>query len=353
MKIITFQKFNLNHALFFGYLIFAFLRKIITTFLFEKTVPTSLYFFFMFNNILCYFVSIIPFLITLYFSKKKTNTTSLNKIVKTYYERKNKLIEVRESKIIFKYIFLVSIFGFLAEAIIFTFHFLNDKPEILSSYDLDSYLIFSSVTQYIVSYFVLKTYFYKHHYLSFIINSVGIIITLTIDTIQIVQKEIISFQYYIYVILRFLRIIVFNFVNSFTKNALCFTFLSPYSLMLYKAIYETVFLLIYSIPFIFIRMSDFYVDDESIFVGFKVYLTGIKLFFSFILFISDFLYSWILILIIDKFSPNHLALANILESLCNTIYSIIKAEHFIWSQYIIFLIYIILFIAAMIHMKYL
>ena len=247
----------------------------------------------------------------------------------------------------------MSVFDFSAEAIIFIFYFINNKHEIIKYYTLNSYLIFNTVTQYLGSHVVLKTYFYKHHYLSFLINGVCILITLIIDIIFIFKKEISEYQYYIFIIIRLIRIVLFSFGDNFSKIALNSAFLSSYSLLVYKAIYETFFLIIFSIPFIFLKMSEKYVDNASIFVGFSEYLTGINILYSILLFILDFLYEMDLLLIIDKFSPSHLSLAYILESVGSTVYRLIsdpiRGKEIVSSIYYNFGIYLILLIGAMIH----
>ena len=111
--------------------------------------------------------------------------------------------------------------------------------------------------------------------------------------------------------------------------------------------------MIFSIPFIFIKMSEKYVDNTSIFAGFSEYLTGIKILYIILLFICDFLYDMDLLLIIDKFSPSHLTLSYILESLSNTVYQLInyplRGKVISWTMYYNFILYIVLLFGAMIH----
>ena len=64
----------------------------------------------------------------------------------------------------------VALFDFLAALIIFLFHFINDNPNIINSHSLQIYIILNTVTQYLISHFVLNYHFYSHHYLSFGIN---------------------------------------------------------------------------------------------------------------------------------------------------------------------------------------
>ncbi len=184
-------------------------RRRATDPLFDFNVQKSGYFFEMYVEILSHFISIIPLIITKFLSRSN---------------------------------FLASLFEFLALALISLFYFFNDEKKVISMYALNIYLILNTVTLYIVSYLVLKSYFYKHHYLSFLINSICILIVIIIDIIKIIQSDIEEYQYYIFVILRIIRIILFCFGDCYSKIALYSAFLSPYSLLLYKAIYETFFL---------------------------------------------------------------------------------------------------------------
>ena len=70
-----------------------------------------------------------------------------------------------------KPILILSLFGFFSEAPYYLFYMLTDKTY-QSIYSLGIYSIINAVLIYIFSYFILKTYFYKHHYLSFSINCI-------------------------------------------------------------------------------------------------------------------------------------------------------------------------------------
>ena len=122
---------------------------------------------------------------------------------------------------------------------------------------------------------------------------------------------------------------------------------------LFKAVSETILLGIFSIPFIFIKINDENIINESIFVGFKEYLTGIKLLYSFIRLFCEFFYKLFITIIIDRFSPNHLALAHIVDSFGSTLSVIIQSaidnQSILWINYAIFIVYIILIISAMIY----
>ena len=356
MKFIIFQKFTWNYLFFLVFLFLSIIRKRLTDPLFEYKDTKSEYFLIMYTAIFCNYLTIIPFLISKFLSRRRRNKTQENENQINLIENKIEFIHTEDTntnKNLFKHTIIVSLFDFLGEASIFIFYFLNNKREVISLYPLRTYLIFSCVTQYIASYIILKMYFYKHHWLSMFINIFCIFASLTMDIIMITEKGIKDYQYYIFVLIRLIRIIFFSFGDSYAKKALTCEILSPYSLLLFKAIYETIFLGIFSIPFIFIKINDDIVINESIFVGFKQYLTGKKLLYSFLRLICDFLYQLFFMYIIDKFSPNHLALANIIDSFGDNVYKVIyKAiikEPLSWTYYTIFFVHIILLIGAVIH----
>ena len=351
MKFITFQKFSLNHIFFLAYFVISRCRSKLTDSIFELKTQKSGYFFMMYLTIISHFLSIIPHLIIKYLSRRQTT----EKIKRSKNE--NQLIfndaDDYKGRGLLRSTLLVSIFDFLADALINIFYFFNDDRKVYSTYTLNTYLIFNTFIQYITSHLILKTYFYKHHYLSFFINFFCCIITLIIDIIKIADLKVTEYKYYIFVFMRLIRLTLYGVGDAFSKMALYSAFLSSYSLLLFKALYETTFLIFFSIPFIFIKTSDLYVNDESIFIGFKEYLTGIKLLYSILLFIADFLYDLVLLIIIDKFSPSHLPLAYIFESFGFSIYSLIdyanKGRKLSWSLLVQLPIYIILFVGAMIH----
>ena len=173
------------------------------------------------------------------------------------------------------------------------------------------------------------------------------------DIVMITNKSITNYRYYIFILVRLIRMIIFSFKNSYTKIVFNYELLSPYSLLLYKAIYETIFLAIFSIPFIFIKIKEENIDNESIFIGFKEYLTGINFLYSFLILFCNFFYRLFIMIIIDRFSPNHLPLAYTLDSFGLTLSTIIQLaienKYINWNYYAMFAVYIILLIAAMIH----
>ena len=69
------------------------------------------------------------------------------------------------------YTFLSGFLDFLVKTLTFLYYLINDD-DFNESYDklFSCALAFQIVLQYILSIFILKTHFYRHHYLSILIN---------------------------------------------------------------------------------------------------------------------------------------------------------------------------------------
>ena len=87
-------------------------------------------------------------------------------------------------------ILLVALFDFgshISSLIFYIVYGKNDRS--ISENNLSSLLIFNTITIYLLSRLILKTYFYKHHYFSFLINIICILILGTIDIINIINSK--------------------------------------------------------------------------------------------------------------------------------------------------------------------
>ena len=347
MKFLIFGKFSFNHIYFLFYPL-SFIIKDILIAIFDKH-EISRYFFFMYLKFLSRFLAIIPYLINKKLSKKKNDEQKKknNKHEVEYIYNVTKTNKI--NKRLIKSILRIAIFGFLAESLNCIFHFINNKPEALR-YTMQIFLVINTMTQYIVSYFVLNYHFYKHHILSFVINIFVCVIFIVFDIIEIVDRKITDYQYYILLFLRTIRLFLFSLDDNYSKQVLHTQYISPFSLMIFSGIFETLFLLIFSIPFIFLPTRD---TGVSIFIDFKEYLKGINLLISFGILFCDFFFQTFVLIIIDRFSPSHLALGFIIYSFFYNIFHIIQHirqnKENKWNIYIYFLFYIILFIGAMIH----
>jgi hypothetical protein len=351
MKYIIFGTFSFNHIYFLLYAVFTTARKILKDYL-DGGGEVENNFYSVYLVVLSRLLAIVPFLIYKKLSKsKREKENQSSKRSKSEgeidYIYNDKLNETQ--KHLAKSTFIIAIFEFLAEALICIFYFFNDLLGI-SFFELGLFTIFNTVTQYFCSFFILNYQFYKHHYLSFGINFACAIIFLIIDIIEIVKYKITEYQFYVYVLLRILKYMLFAIRDNFAKKALHEEYLSTFTLMLLMGLYEILFLVVFSVPFIFLKTR---VTNKNIFIEFLNFLKGKNLILSIFIFLFDFAYEAFLLIIIDRFSPSHLPLAFLLNSFLINIYYIIQnyIEDKVNSYYIYlkFAFYIILFIAAMIH----
>lgn len=228
MKFIIFGKFSFNHIYFLFYALSTFISRILWENLFDNNIDNvAKNFCSMYMIVFSLYLAVIPYLINKRLSKSNTN-----QIDGKENENPNEVYYIYHQNIKYRNLNIstlrISIYGFLAKYIICLFLFFNDKPEVLSYYSLQMNLIFNTITQYMASHFVLNYQFYKHHYLSFAINFCCILILIIIDTVEIVHKKITDYQYYIYVIVYLIKLLLFSFGDNYAKKALYTEYLSPF-----------------------------------------------------------------------------------------------------------------------------
>ena len=351
MKLLSFQKPNKFHFFFLAYFIAIFGRLILHNNQILIGTNIKAYFFFqIYLNLLSHILSFIPYSISIYLSKRKEKAEKDKLITKYIY---NEIPKKYKCKYITKSILILSLLGFFAEASIYLFYILIDQS-FGRLFNLGIYSIINAVLIYIFSYLILKTYFYKHHYLSFSINSICFELSLIIDILSLINTKEINYKFYIYIIIRIIRLIFLCVLYCYSKKKFEDSLLNPYSIIAFRSIFEVLFLGLFSIPFTFIPIKDYGKNvGENLFVKLGYYFSDIRILFTIILFIDYYLIHLFLMMIIDKFSPSHLVLAFSLEKLAEDIYSIIKENSFgliiYWTRYVNLGINLIVFIGTMIH----
>ena len=358
MKLFIFQKLNYNYIFFIFYLLFCIFQAILEIHFREEQAILNKnkrgHFYHIIVLIIIFlsdFLSIIPFYIKKCLANNKQKTKILNNGAETPLRNNDDYIynnaledeKKKKSKILKIFIFLVGFTDFIGE-ILYFFLYLDNDNDSLNTYSLfSSDVVFQIFIQYILSAIILKTYFYKHHYLSIIMNAISLICLTTLDFIN---------GYFGFLEMLWYSFILLTFVleNTYGKKAMIYGFLSPFSLLIFRGIYKLIFLVIFQIIFIPIKMS---IDNK--FIGDIKVFNGIEILLAFLYFIFYFLKDLFNFIIIDRFSPNHLALSFLLENIGYLISYIInfgnnnEGEYKPWEIIIRFFIYIILFIAALIH----
>ena len=250
----------------------------------------------------------------------------------------------------------VGIFDFLSHVSSLAFYLVfgkNDRP--LSENNLSSMLIFNTIVIYVASRLILKTYFYRHHYFSFILNVFCIIILLSLDIYNtIVQKKETdsSNMIFFYFAKKILTIIFYSIEDVIGKKVLLDDLMNIYSLIFYRAIVETVLLILFSIPFIFIKITNKAKTPEvtsNIFLQIGDLFKGSEFYKVFLFILTNFFYNIFIWSIIDKFSPSHYAISNIFESTGTLIRLWITEENSVQQPVIRLIIYVILIIGSVIH----
>ena len=356
MKLFFFPRFEWKYLLFILFFIFSFLQNAIIRWISMNTKDVAQPFLntYLFN--ISDYLFIIPFVII------KIRTNRQRRLSDGHFKYLNALksfsyhIKKKSNKTFYVYLFLVALLDFLEHVSSLIFYLVygkNDRP--VSENNLSFLLIFNTITIYIFSRIILKTYFYKHHYFSFLINIICILIIGAIDIVNInnhEKKEELGMIIF-YIIKKLLSIIFYSIEDVLGKKILMEFFFNIYSLLFHRAIFETVLLIIFSFPFAFIEITDVSDPERGPETGIIFErISNLLNHFSFkIIFfiITNFFYNIFIWLIIDKFSPSHYAISNVLESLGTLIRLWITEPNTVDLPVLRMFIYIILVLGGVIH----
>jgi len=130
-------------------------------------------------------------------------------------------------------------------------------------------------------------------------------------------------------------------------------YISPYFLLLSKAVIQFFLLIVFSIPFIFVKFKNKDGEEKIIFLMVSdIFKEKIDILFYILYTIISFLYNLFNLLIIDKFSSENTAISIILE---NFVYFILGIANIKIDYYfgIILVIYILLIIGSLIFTEFL
>ena len=322
-KIFYFPKCEWKYILFLLFFIFSFLQTSIIRWISMNSKDVAQPFLNTYLFSVSDFLAIIPYLIVFLRSRRikgeEIRLAKINSIKGSFLYNKGD----KKSKNFYWLNILVALFDFGSHISSLLFYIVYGRNErSISENNLSSLLIFNTVIIYVLSRFVLKTYFYKHHYFSFLINVICILTLGTIDIINIINTDdkdkgstgMVIF----YIIKKILSIVFYAVEDVIGKKLLMEEFISIYTLLLYRAIFGTIFMIIFSIPFIFVKVTD--TSNPNNPVTEIIFNRILKLFedlnaYRIILFtITNLFYNIFIWLIIDKFSPSHYSISIILES---------------------------------------
>ena len=219
--------------------------------------------------------------------------------------------------IMYKIIFIISLVDIICQLLLPIYIILdykifkNEKTLRIEPIDLYYLLFFDIFARYIFSRLLLKTYFYKHHYLSFILNIIGLIsITIVEVIIQKLQKIAFDFQFSFFVLIVSIQLILYSFEDIMNKVAFRTLYILPNTLIFYKGLVQLIYFAIISGLFFGFERKYFTFD----------YKFEAKHFLCFVPF--NILRTIFLVKVIDKFSAQHMTILKVFETVIYFLYNI-------------------------------
>ena len=321
-KYFFFPKLTWKYLLFLFYFIASFIKKTAQAY-FENNQKIAIEFLKLYMYDVGDFLSIIPLIITkkrMKTEKKEdetknenitiTNTKTIELIYNNYTVEKNNC----NAFIIILIFTLTDMIAQLAPVIYYVVK--EDQKLVVKQANLNSRLLFNIIFIIIFSRLILKTKFYRHHIFAFSIDLVGLIVLTIIDISKIINDtgDNITMSI-IYILVKILSVILYSIQNSLAKYLFLYYYITTYSLLVNKSIFQFFYLLIFSFPFIFKKMEIKDGESKTIFSMIadifedKIYY-GIVIGYT----ITSFFCNNLGCKIIEEFSPNHFIIAKLLEN---------------------------------------
>ena len=253
MSIISFPNLGRNHIFFLLFFISYFTKQFLNQMSKKKG---DVYLVRSLFNIYIYTISdLFSFILYLNEKRKNTYTAKFSSDDKNKNNNNNRISNKSNLSIkyIYQYkthkyakifrlyfkIFLVALSDLLAQLVILIFYIINPGSQPY----LDYLLIFNIFFKYLFSRIFLKNRFYKHHYLSFIINIISLLIFSIIQHIK--NKNKVNFSYFIFALVMIFNTACYSFENVYGKIILTNEYyLSPPNLLMKKGIIQIILLLI-------------------------------------------------------------------------------------------------------------
>ena len=159
----------------------------------------------------------------------------------------------------------------------------------------------------------------------------------------------------IYIIIKILGSILYSIEDVLIKVLILSYYFHPFDILLSKAICHIFYNIIFNFPFIFIKLKIKGEERENVFtmIG-KIYEDKFNILITFIYSGISFIYNSTIFKIIDEFSPNHFAIARVIENFGALMLNIILEGAAEQKNLIMnLIIYIILIFAALVYNEFL
>ena len=153
--------------------------------------------------------------------------------------------------------------------------------------------------------------------------------------------------------MKVISVILYSLEDTYAKVLLSFYSISPYIYLLFRGIFVNILALLFSLVFIFVELPDENGIKSCVYSRFwKVYENKLNILSYIIMLLIHYLQNLNILLIIDKFSPIHYAVASILRNIFSLIFSI-NTTNIALNEFIIkIVIYFILFLVGLIYVEF-
>ena len=350
-KYCLFPKPHLYHLLYLFYLIASIAKKIIWNSTKQDRTNLSLPIFKLYVHEVGDFLSIIPYLILKKKIKSNKDTKSTNKLIAKYF-----YIDIfkKKKKRILINIFIIGLIEFIAQISTVVFYVIELSQKMQVNHENRTIVfIFYFVFLFLMTKFILNITFYSHHYFSLFIFLVCLICIGIIDFILIIKASKNLIDTLLYIVIMIFAYLLYSISNVLYKIMFLKYYISPYFLLLSKAVIQFFLLIVFSIPFIFVKFKNKDGEEKIIFLMVSdIFKEKIDILFYILYTIISFLYNLFNLLIIDKFSSENTAISTILEGFVHFSLGIanIKIDYYFG---IILVIYILLIIGSLIFTEFL
>ena len=217
----------------------------------------------------------------------------------------------------YKIILIISIVDIICQLLI-PIHFIledqffSEKEVVQIEPNQLYYLLFFDIfARYLFSRWILKTFFYLHHYLSFILSLIGLICITIIDIMTKTEKNI---NFLIFVIISSVQLILYSFEDIMNKVAFRTLYILPNTLIFFKGLFQIIY---FGIISAFLFGFGFYKEYNQ-----NIYRIETEHFLCFALF--NILRTYYLVKVIDKFSAQHMTILKVLECIVLFVYQLFQ-----------------------------
>ena len=332
-KYCLFPRIEKKHFLFLLFIVAIVLKKVIKEYLEDEDKKSLIYDFFKlyFYNI-GDFISIIPYLVIKYkmINNNKTQLIELSINNSSFSENQVNFIHHQPKKknfcLFYRKVFIYTFVDFLAQIGVTIYLIIDNINHLeIKNISFNSIMIISTIAIILFSRCILVDKFKRHTYFALFISILCLIILSIFDIYLNVDDF--DMKAIIHILIRIISNIFYSYTNVLTKVILVNYYLTPYSLLLYKALFELVYLLIFSIIFIFIK-----VKDEPIFVMFGgIFDNTTRISLMIVLILISFFYNISILQLIDKFSPSNFIVARAFENFSSFIIDdLINGNNYNW-----------------------